>query len=442
MAQRPPSCSPLEAYCVEPTALFTLPEQDFLRLIYQNFEDEIGHLKDAYSIRSSSVNTPSTPSPSQILLGSDYDEVNRTMVGVLALRWIHNGQYEAFVGTQPAAIKLSYQSFTWIRNLYQELVEQGGLFALIVSIVINDLGKQPLLAQDYFSITGQDISSLNHDLILLKAIRVGLIGCLDRLSCDDKTDVLRGLELGATLNFGQLAQAENSPASLSRLSNMKGYRRAFDLHFMEQILDVAGASGHLDWTCAQKLIQPIFDAYAVGYASCTSIISGQLTPRRGYDHVLTQRASVLREQGFRELNVRAPEDRALMRLLCMGGVIDLPIAQLYETAWESLGVASQLPLLRALNNDGSMTMPAVQPTYAPALLSYALASIEQGEQAKRQELLTEIFRYLSRVMSLTGPPDVDLSPVVERSVLWVVKDYVETGLLQDDPGILRSLEVR
>jgi hypothetical protein len=441
MGSRPPSSSTLEAYCVDPAALFTIPEHDFLHLIYQNFTDEIDRLKRAYSIRGSSVNVSSTPSPSQILLGSDYDEVNRTLVSVLALRWIHNGQYESFVGNQPAAMKLSLRSFTWIQDLYRELMQHGGLFALIISIVINDLGKDPFLAHDYFRLTGQDISGLSHDLILLKAVQVGLVGCLDRLSHDDKADVLRGLELGASLNFGQLAQAENSPASLSKLMDMKYYRRAFDLHFMEQILDVAGASGHIDWTCAQKLTQPIFDAYSTAYTTCIRITSGDLTLRSGYDLVLTQRANALREQGFRPLDVRAPEDRALMRLLCMGGVTDLPTAQLYETAWTSLEASLQLPLLRALNRHGSVAVPAVQPTYAPALFTSALASIEQGDQAEKQKLLTGLFGYLSRVMTLTEPLD-DPSPVVERSVLWVVKDYVESGLLRDDPGILGRLEVR
>jgi hypothetical protein len=125
----------------------------------------------------------------------------------------------------------------------------------------------------------------------------------------------------------------------------------------------------------------------------------------------------------------------------MGGVTDLPTAQLYETAWTSLEASLQLPLLRALNRHGSVAVTAVQPTYAPALFTSALASIEQGDQAEKQKLLTGLFGYLSRVMTLTEPLD-DPSPVVERSVLWVVKDYVESGLLRDDPGILGRLEVR
>jgi hypothetical protein len=30
---------------------------------------------------------------------------------------------------------------------------------------------------------------------------------------------------------------------------------------MEQLLDIAGAAGGMGWTCAKKLIQPIFDVY-------------------------------------------------------------------------------------------------------------------------------------------------------------------------------------
>ncbi|CDM28347.1 unnamed protein product [Penicillium roqueforti FM164] len=60
-------------------------------------------------------------------------------------------------------------------------------------------------------------------------------------------DVLRAVELGATFNFGQLAQA---PACLSSLTRMKGHDRSFRLRFVEQLLDIAGTARHLDWTYA------------------------------------------------------------------------------------------------------------------------------------------------------------------------------------------------
>lgn len=83
-------------------------------------------------------------------------------------------------------------------------------------------------------------------MILIKAVDAGLVHCLDRLSGDQKQEVVCGLRLGAKFNFGQLAQAENAPACLSSLMDMKSHPRAFHLHFLEQLLDMAGAAGHMD----------------------------------------------------------------------------------------------------------------------------------------------------------------------------------------------------
>jgi hypothetical protein len=53
------------------------------------------------------------------------------------------------------------------------------LYAMVTSIVVNDLGKDPQLAIAYYNKTKEDISDLNHDIILLKAVKTGLVQCLD-----------------------------------------------------------------------------------------------------------------------------------------------------------------------------------------------------------------------------------------------------------------------
>src|SRR2546423_14271659 len=101
-------------------SFFTINDEDVLRQIRDDFSQELGRLQRAYSIRDPGATLPSTPSPSQVLYGTEYDEVNRTLVGVLALRWLHNGQYETFVGTQPGPVRLTRESFTWIRKVFVE----------------------------------------------------------------------------------------------------------------------------------------------------------------------------------------------------------------------------------------------------------------------------------------------------------------------------------
>jgi hypothetical protein len=157
------------------------------------------------------------------------------------------------VGTQPEFIKLKRESFEWTHKLFLEAVEEpADLYALIMSaVMINDLGKDPQLALDDREMSEEDISDVNHEMVPLKAIKIGLAHRLSRLSARHKADIVQGIELGTEFKFlvATVAQAENVPACLSGIISMKGQRNAFRFRFMEQLLDVASAAGHIDWTC-------------------------------------------------------------------------------------------------------------------------------------------------------------------------------------------------
>lgn len=242
------------------------------------------------------------------------------------------------------------------------------LDVLLTYIMINDLGKDPQLASDYRSKTGQDISTLNYDIILLKAVEVGLVPSIDHLPLAHRDKIKCGLRLGAEFNPGQLVQAENAPACLSGLLEMRGQQNKFTFHFLQQLLDISGAAGHQDWMYAQKLIQPIAKAYRDVYEVAVGIISGDQGLREAYNEILARRCEILRGKGFRSLVVRCPEDRALVRLLYMGGTSDPDKAELYWSTWEALDDSTNCSLVCSLNIDRSFTEPAVQPTYMPAML--------------------------------------------------------------------------
>ncbi|KAJ5519590.1 hypothetical protein N7463_000043 [Penicillium fimorum] len=426
------SSQSLREACDAPDSLFARSDEVLIHLVYNEFPEEIDHLRWAYSIRDGPLAPPSTPSPSYILYNEDYDEVNRTLVGLLALRWIHTGQYEAFICSQTTASQLTRESFDWICEFYTQIItDANALFTLITSIIINDLGKDPQLASGCYKKTGVDVSTLNHDAILLVACKAGLVPSLDKLPDQDRDDLFQAIELGATFNFGQLAQAENAPACLSGLPRMKGHDRSFRLRFMEQLLDIAGAAGHMNWTCAKKLIQPIFDSYRNVYDVCEGVIGGNLTVRSGYDLILIRRAEFLRDKDVRAFNVEEnPEDRALMRLFCMGNVTTQEKALLYEDAWRALENPARETLANALNLDGRRSEPAVQPTYIPALLG----------RIQDVNALVCTLHYLSRVMSATDVADPS-AVVIERSVYSVLKEFVESDEFQEDPAILEGVDV-
>ena len=420
---------------------FTVSDDDLLRQVYREFTHDLDRLKRAYSISNRHAVRPSTPSPSQIIYGTQYDEVNRTLVSLLCIRWIYRNQYEIFTGTQAGSVMLARPSFDKMREIFMTRLKLPiDLYALLAYVVVNDLGKDPQLASDYYSKTGEDISDLNHDIILLKAMEAGLVPSIDRLPEEYKDEIIAGIRLGAEFNPGQLVQAENVPACLSGLLDMRGHEGQFKFHFMQQLLDISGAAGHEEWTCASKFIEPIAKAYQDVYEVAYGIIWGDQGLRQAYDMILTRRGQILYEEGFKSLDVSHPEDRALMRLLCMGGVSRLENAKLYLSAWENLDEATRHSLVHTLNVDGSVTEPAVLPTYMPAMLTQGLAEASSISTKEKGQRLHYMLRYLSRVLTPTEEQHGRVL-VVERSVLWVVKDVIQSRQFEEDPAILERIDV-
>ncbi|KAL7628544.1 hypothetical protein AAE478_000059 [Parahypoxylon ruwenzoriense] len=439
-------------------ALFALPDEKFLFLIYRDFRGELSRLQNAYTVERrdsarAESKSPEPRSPSRILFGKDHDEVNRTLVGVLALKWIFSREYDTFVANQAETLRLSRGSFEWIHRFYKQSIKTPTeLYALIATMVVNDVGKDKELSRDYEKATGEDISGLNHDMILLKAVEAGILKCFDRLPREDRANAIRSMELAAEFNLAQLAQAENAPACLASLLKMRGYAHSFELRFMEQILDVAGAAGHLNWNGALRLTQSNFDALQTGYEAGMAIISDGLSLRKGYDLVLARRLNLLREKGFRPLDLNGKDDRALARLLCMGSVADQTTAYIYNQSWTSLEGSIRRSLAKYLNIDGSIAEPAVQVTYVPALITQAVniggpvTLGKPGTRDKNQLLdkkvraLQSALRYLNKVMSAPERPKGPVV-VIERNIRAAVMEIVQSPRFRENPSILEDAPI-
>ncbi|OAG42239.1 hypothetical protein AYO21_03407 [Fonsecaea monophora] len=432
---------------IEDGSFWEIPNLELLQLIKADFPQELERLKNATFLRNTNTSRPAGPSISELLFDHDYPEINRTLVGVLALRWIHKGDYVTFVGTQaPPAVVLKRDSFNWLRSLFEKgLTSAEDTYALIVSMVINDLGKDPSLATDYAARVGVDISKVNHDMILSYAVKAGMVPVLDRLTEQDKDYLLLGIKLGSDFNFGQLAQAENAPASLSGLVEMRGHDRAFEMRFMEQILDLAGAAGHEDWTCAKKMIEPIFQSYNNVYDVAHGIIQARMDVREGYDIILIRKLELLHRAGYsRQLNVKREADRALMRLFCLGNTSSPEEAEVFHVALtERISADVRGKLIQGLNVDGSVEAPAVQPTYIPAMLTKALGNTPSGTQEDKIRVITAMLRYLTRCMTVE---DSRLKKL-PRGVTVIERDVRKIGPVLDseefrhDPDILDREEI-
>lgn len=422
----------------------SLDETTILHQIQAAFQPELERLKNATAVEGTAEQrlangTPDRPSPSQILYGTNYDEINRTLVGVLALRWILNNDYHRFTQGQPPDTKLTKPSFKWLHDLFSRgLTSDDDMFALILSMVINDLGKDPNLIKDFVSLTQRSIPDQNHDAILLEAANADMIPALQYLTDEKKQQVLKGLELGSELNAGQLAQAESVPFNLEGLYEMRGHQHAFELKFMEQVLDVAAAAGHIDSRGAKNFIEPVHQAFKTVREVSLDIIEGRSTLRQGYDKVLTKRGNLLVRAGFRKLSVGADEDRALLRLLTMGRTTDKRQAELFSEAFHALEMPVKAQLVRGLNVDGNVNETAVLPYYMPAIMSKTLEKTRDLSQEDRQRALTSLMKYLARVLSI-DPGDARYTPdgqvpgiIIERN-MSMAEEVIDSPAFKANP---------
>lgn len=96
---------------IDKELFFTISNNELVRQLYGQFPQELDRLKCAYSISDRDVVRPSIPSLSQIIYGTEFNEVNRTPVSVLSLRWIYRSQYETFIGIQSHQFLLARSSF-------------------------------------------------------------------------------------------------------------------------------------------------------------------------------------------------------------------------------------------------------------------------------------------------------------------------------------------
>ncbi|EXJ63948.1 hypothetical protein A1O7_00283 [Cladophialophora yegresii CBS 114405] len=451
-----PRCSLQET--ISAGQFYAVDESTILHQIKDAFEPEFERLKAAKAVegteqqRAAATGHGNDPSPSQILYGCNYDEVNRTLVGILALRWIHNRDYERFIRPQPPETRLSKESFEWLYQLFATGIRDlDDLFALVLSMVINDLGKDPNLEEDYYFHTHNRLPDQNHDSLLLESANAGMVPALDYLNPEKRQEIMLGLELGSELNAGQLAQAESMPVNLEGLLNMRGKEHAFELKFMEQILDVAGALGHLDWSGSKNFIEPVFQAFKTVHEVSLDIIAGNSNPRQGYDKVLTKRGNMLSIKGFRRLSVSDREERALLRLLTMGRTADKEQAELFQEAFHALDDHNKEQLVTGLNVDGNVNETAVLPYYMPAIISTTLETTRESDRQTKCRALTSLMRYLAKVLGsaandLTGYPEGTVFSgevpgiIIERN-MSKAQDVINSPEFKTNPDLLDGLPI-
>ena len=422
---------------------FEADDDKALRMIADEFAPELERLKNASTASEpgTGVGQEQDLSPSRRLFGEELDEVNRTLVSILCLKQLVNNDYEGFTSSQNPAIKLKPETFDKLHQLFKHgLVDKADKFNLITSTIINDLGKDKSLAEDVSKFTGLPADAINHDQVIYEAAMQGLIPCIDRLDDKHKEELFLGLKLGSTLNGAQLAQAENVPGNLEGLLEMRGHRHAFDLKFLELILDVAGAAGHLDARCAKMMIEPVAQAYLTTYEVALDIIEDRSSLREGYDKVLTRRAELLADKGFTLLSVENAQERALLRMLLMSRTADKEQAEIFSQALDALSLAIRNRLVNGLNVDGYKDGKAILPYYMPAMFSEGLENVAHEDRERKVDAMSSLMRFLTKILAGTRPMPGKEGKIVERNLLFA-RTIIRSKEFKLDPAVLDKLEI-
>ncbi|CAG8266170.1 unnamed protein product [Penicillium salamii] len=425
-----------------------MSDSDAVWLFYHLFKNELEHLKKASVTVESTTKPPSgklginnNKTPSNVLYGEDYPEVNRTLVSLLAIKWVLNDDYALFTETQKAN-KLSKQSFDELRDFYKRLVnKKGDLHALLVAMAIDDIGKDPNLSKELEKhLGGVQVNAKDHsDLVYQaanseEAAKAKLIPSLEMVPLSSRDDILGCLHIGSKLNISQAVQGECPPASLQILSTELGKGNAINLRAMLTFLDVAGAAGHVDSRSCIVMTEPVFQAYMSALKAFEEFSNGSIvSPRACYDHIIETRAEGLRKLGF-EFPSSANEARALSRLLCMGRVTTIEQANQFKQALDQLAPEAKKNLVNGLNVDGIDDGVAILPYYAPGLLADATKDTDKLD-AVVIPILSAFFRFLARVFNGSEPTPGAEGGIIERDLSFV-QEKIKSKEFRYQPEIL------
>lgn len=429
--------------------IVSVSDDELVAVVKDHFARELELLRRATpSAESVGVSAASNhETPSFKLFGADYAEVNRTVTSILCLKWILAGDYEAFTRSQPQEARLQPDSFSKLQKMFKQwLTTAYEVYLEMVATMVGDVGKAQSLAEEVKA-HGRKASG-NHDELLYEAAEAHLIPCLEALDETDRRDMLLGLEFAAKLNIPQLAQGENVPGSLTGVVSFKSEPRAVRFKILEVFLDVAGAAAQTSCKGSLTMDENTYHTFTSTIDALREFIEVRdLTEIECYNKVLDARADLLVRRGMpKKLNVQNKEQRALLRMLCMGRVANAELAHHFQTAFDNLG-SNKRKLVRHLNASGmSKDDVAVLPYYAPALFVNVVKAAEghKGDHERRDWLktaLTELMSLLNRVCSRQGNLCLESGPyVLERNLSFVLKT-INSEEFQSDSHALRSLEL-
>jgi hypothetical protein len=413
----------------------TLSDTEAIHLFASSFPTELSHLRNASATVESGTSTPpgclDGKSPSALIYSAEFAEVNRTLISMLALKWVLADDYETFTRGQSEG-KLTPETFKRLRGLITgNLHNPEDIYALLVAIIIDDIGKDSTIAK-----ADEGEAEANHSELVYQAARADRIPALAGVPHRARDAIMQSLQIGSKLNLSQLVQGECAPASLSVLRSISEGECGYEVRAMVTLLDVAGAGAHRDARGCAMMTESVCRAYLRTIEVVGEFIRGNIpTVRACYDRILMDRAELLHEKGFALLSVENAEERTLLRLLCMGRGDSLESARIFQTAFQLLPESTRRRLVDGLSVDGIGDGVAIVPYYAPGLLAEVMRSVHHKERSCIVAALSAFLRFLARVFDRPRP---GADGIQERDLSFV-QDVIKSERFRDDPSILDTV---
>lgn len=319
---------------------------------------------------------------SEQIFGEKHIEFDRTATGILLIKWILEGNYDAFTKPQSGAAKMTRENFNELRAYTRSILKNPeDIDAMITYMVINDLGKIKSIVSEIEKRAG--IQDVDHDNLLLIALErhPDLSPSFARLNAATQQKMIRGLK--PKFNIGQFIQGENLPASLSGLKGLD--KESLDFYLLHAIADIGGAAGHVNWQGSIVMTNPTYEGFKAGVKAIEGLATGR-SEIDVYNAFLEAKGRPF------NLNIASNEDRAIARLIAMLRIADMPGFSRLKTVFDSLPTNAKAILTKELNvngvNDGFGTLLY----YSPALLANALGGAKNSnisnEAALEAGLLT------------------------------------------------------
>ncbi len=323
-------------------------------------------------------------------------ELNRTLVGVLALRWLYYDDHEAFTECQSGRHKLTRPTFNKLRDYTRSVIgdvttETGRARyqAMETLVVINDLGKIQKIVDEVQRRSGT--TDVDHDHVLLMVLEryPELSQSFQRLPQHLQELIVRGLR--TDFNVAQFLQTESVAGNLRGLEGVD--QDTIDFWMLHALADIAGAAGANVQNGSATIDELTAQNFLLA-ADCVRDIGPNNTIDDVYNAYLRGRARRYR------LNIDDPEDGPVQwahaRLCCMLRVPDftesegwarerIQVAHVGRALSRRLNDHESLIhrkiLIKELKETGTGDSHAILLYYTPALLQKIVqACVRAGAQ--------------------------------------------------------------